>query len=75
MNSRINIESLNWWFWFLILIFIVAAIAGWTPGYYLTMIVSFLNSLNCLYLIQKFRQLKIPVNTSKKFVTFLNKKR
>jgi hypothetical protein len=33
MNSKINIESLNWWFWFLNLIFIVAAIAGWTPGY------------------------------------------
>jgi hypothetical protein len=48
MNSKINIESLNWWFWFLNLVFIVAAIAGRTPGYYLTMIVSFLNLLNCL---------------------------
>ncbi|WP_372949560.1 hypothetical protein [Mariniphaga sp.] len=48
MNSKINIESLNWWFWFISLVFIVAAIAGWTPGYYLTMILSLLNLLNCL---------------------------
>jgi hypothetical protein len=48
MQSKINIESLNWWFWFLNLVFIVTAIAGWTPGYYLTMIVSLLNLLNCL---------------------------
>jgi hypothetical protein len=48
MNSKINIESLNWWFWFLNLVFIVAAIAGWTSGYYLTIIVSLLNLMNCL---------------------------
>ena len=48
MKKTINIESLNWWFWFLNLVFILTAIAGWTPGYYLTMISSLLNLLNCL---------------------------
>lgn len=48
MESKINIESLNWWFWFLSLVFIVAAIAGWANGYYLTMIVSLLNLFNSL---------------------------
>lgn len=48
MKSKIDIESLNWWFWFLNLVFIVAAISDWTAGYYLTMIVSLLNWLNCL---------------------------
>lgn len=49
MQSKINIESLNWWLWFLCLVFIVAAIAGWKQGYYLTMIVSFLNLLSSLF--------------------------
>jgi hypothetical protein len=48
MKSTINIESLNWWFWFLNLVFIVAALSGWQSGYYMTMIVSLLNLLNCL---------------------------
>lgn len=48
MKHNIDIESLNWWFWFLNLVFIVTAISGWTAGYYLTMIVSLLNWLNCL---------------------------
>ena len=29
-----------WWFWTVTLAFIIAAIAGWTPGYYAVMVVS-----------------------------------
>ena len=48
MKPKIDIESLNWWFWFLNFIFIITALAGWQSGYYMTIIVSLLNLLNCL---------------------------
>ncbi len=48
MKHIIDIKSINWWFWFLNFVFITTAIAGWQSGYYMTMIVSLLNLLNCL---------------------------
>ena len=33
MELRIHIAEIAWWFWAVTLAFIVAAVAGWTPGY------------------------------------------
>jgi hypothetical protein len=32
--------DVRWWFWIVTLVFIIAALAGWTPGYYLVMAIS-----------------------------------
>jgi hypothetical protein len=30
----------RWWFWIASIVFIIAALAGWTPGYYVVMAIS-----------------------------------
>jgi hypothetical protein len=40
MKLKIELADPFWWFWAITLIFIVAALFGWTPGYYLTIAVS-----------------------------------
>lgn len=30
----------RWWFWIVTLVFIIAALAGWTPGYFVVMAIS-----------------------------------
>ena len=40
MELKINATDIRWWFWAITLAFIVAAVAGWTPGYYLVMGIS-----------------------------------
>jgi len=40
MQLRINATDIRWWFWAITLVFIVAALAGWTPGYYVVIGIS-----------------------------------
>lgn len=40
MNKTINTKDIRWWFWFITLVFIVAAVVGWIPGYYIAMGIS-----------------------------------
>ncbi|MEE4176060.1 MAG: hypothetical protein V2I46_00980 [Bacteroides sp.] len=40
MKKSIDPNSLIWWFWLLTLLFILAALMGWNPGYYLVMLMS-----------------------------------
>lgn len=40
MKLKMDFSSVFWWFWTISLAFIIAAIAGWTPGYYVVMAVS-----------------------------------
>ena len=40
MELKINATDIRWWFWATTLAFIVAAVAGWTPGYYVVMGIS-----------------------------------
>lgn len=42
MHHTVDIKSINWWFWFVTLILIAAALPGWIQGYYLVMEISFL---------------------------------
>ena len=43
--------DIRWWFWIVTLLFIVAALAGWTPGYYVVMAISALQVV--YFLIQE----------------------
>lgn len=40
MELKINATDIRWWFWAVTLVFIVAAAAGWNPGYYVVMCIS-----------------------------------
>ncbi len=40
MKFKMTITSIEWQFWAVTLVLIVAAVAGWTPGYAAVMIVS-----------------------------------
>ncbi|MCK9420407.1 MAG: hypothetical protein M0R70_13640 [Nitrospirae bacterium] len=40
MKIKMDLTSIEWWFWTVTLVLIVAAVVGWTPGYAGVMIVS-----------------------------------
>lgn len=40
MPLKIDPADIRWWFWAVRLLFIVAALAGWTPGYGWVMAIS-----------------------------------
>ncbi len=40
MKLKLEFRDIFWWFWTVTLVFIIAAIAGWTPGYYVVMVIS-----------------------------------
>ena len=40
MKFTMDMTSIEWWFWTVTLVLIVAAVVGWTPGYAGVMIVS-----------------------------------
>lgn len=40
MQLKINATDIRWWFWAITLVFIIAAVAGWEPGYYVVMGIS-----------------------------------
>ncbi len=40
MALRIDVKEIGWWLWAITLVFIVAALVGWTPGYYVVMAIS-----------------------------------
>jgi hypothetical protein len=44
-------SDVRWWFWIVTIVFIVAALAGWTPGYYIVMAISAFQVL--FFLIQE----------------------
>jgi hypothetical protein len=50
MELKIDTTDIHWWFWTTTLAFIVAALAGWTPGYYVVMGISAVQVL--FYLVQ-----------------------
>ena len=42
MELKMDVKSIEWWFWTVTLVFTIAAVAGWTPGYLAVIIISFL---------------------------------
>ena len=40
MKLKIELADPFWWFWVVTLVFIAAAVAGWTPGYYIVIALS-----------------------------------
>lgn len=40
MKLKMDVTSIEWWFWTVTLVLIIAAVAGWTAGYSAVMLVS-----------------------------------
>jgi hypothetical protein len=40
MDLKLNVHDIRWWFWAATLAFIVAALAGWEPGYHVVIGIS-----------------------------------
>lgn len=45
MQLKMDVRSLEWWFWAITLVFIIASLAGWTPGYAAVIIVSLVQTV------------------------------
>ena len=41
MKLIMHTRDYRWWFWPVTLVFIIAALFGWLPGFYIVMAVSF----------------------------------
>jgi hypothetical protein len=59
MELKISATDIRWWFWFITLIFIVAAVVGWAPGYYIVMGISAVQVL--FFLVQEKSLAAFPV--------------
>ena len=51
MELKMRPTDIRWWFWPVTLVFMVAALAGWTPGYYVVMAISAVQVL--FFLVQE----------------------
>jgi hypothetical protein len=45
MKLKIDTSSFEWWFWTITLVFIIAALSGWTPGYTAVIMVSLVQTI------------------------------
>ena len=61
MELKINAADFRWWFWAITTAFIVAALAGWTPGYYVVIGISAVQVL--YFLVQEKSLIAFPVQT------------
>ena len=58
MEIKINAADIRWWFWAVTLAFIVAAIAGWTPGYSVVIAISAVQVI--FFLVQEKSLITFP---------------
>ncbi len=54
MKVIVEPNKIDWWFWAVTFIFIIAALLGWLPGYYFVMIIS---AIQILFFWNRFRSL------------------
>jgi hypothetical protein len=54
MKVIVEPKKIDWWFWTVIFIFIIAALLGWLPGYYLVIIIS---AIQILFFWGRFKSL------------------
>ena len=59
MKIKLEVRDVFWWFWTITLVFIVSAVIGWTPGYYIVMGISALQVI--IFLLREKDPLAFPV--------------
>jgi len=45
MKFKIDVRSIEWWFWAVTLAFIIAALSGWAPGYGAVIVLSLVQTI------------------------------
>jgi len=45
MKLKIDVKNIEWWFWTVTLVFIIAALSGWMPGYGAVIVVSLVQTV------------------------------
>lgn len=68
MSPKLNPADFRWWFWAVTLLFIVAALAGWAPGYGFVMAVSAAQVL--YFLVQERSLVAFPVQIRLVYLAF-----
>ena len=58
MGLKINATDIRWWFWAVTLAFIIVALAGWVPGYYVVIGISAVQVL--FFLVQEKSLITFP---------------
>jgi hypothetical protein len=59
MKFQINPRDIRWWFWFVTLGFMIAALLGWTPGYLIVIGISLVQVI--FFLVQEKNIAAYPV--------------
>ena len=59
MKLKIDSNDIRWWFWLVTLAFIIAALLGWTPAYFIVIAISALQVV--FFLIQEKSVSAYPV--------------
>jgi hypothetical protein len=54
MEFKIEPKKIAWWFWTITFVFIIAALFGWIPGYYLVIMIS---AVQIVYFAVRLRSL------------------
>ena len=54
MKLKVEVNKIDWWFWAITLVFIISALLGWLPGYYLVMSIS---AVHVIYFYGRYRSL------------------
>ncbi|MDA8100369.1 MAG: hypothetical protein M0042_12175 [Nitrospiraceae bacterium] len=45
MKFKMDLSSVEWWFWAVTLVFIIAALSGWAPGYMAVIVISLVQTI------------------------------
>ena len=59
MQLKVDVNDIRWWFWAATLAFIIAAVAGWHPGYYVVIGISAVQVL--FFLAQEKSLVTFPI--------------
>lgn len=59
MKLKMNTHDIRWWFWFVTLIFIIVALLGWTPAYFVVIAISAIQVV--YFLVQEKNIAAFPV--------------
>ena len=59
MKLKTNTSDIRWWFWLVTLIFIIAALLGWSPAYYIVIAISLIQVI--FFLVQEKSLSAYPV--------------
>ena len=68
MELKIQAGDIRWWFWAITLVFIIAAVTGWTPAYLVVITISAAQAI--FFLVQEKSLSAFPVQIREVYFAF-----